>query len=152
MRSARPRGASAWPRRVRGCRPARRCWSSAATIFFFSSRRRHTRWPRDWSSDVCSSDLVTLAHNDAFGDGQEGSVRIGLEALSGSFDAVFVAPCDLPLIGAADLTELIGAFKKRADGHIIIPIVDGRRGNPILLDEFAHAQILAGAANLACRH
>src|SRR5439155_10100700 len=26
-------------------------------FFFFSSRRRHTRWPRDWSSDVCSSDL-----------------------------------------------------------------------------------------------
>src|SRR5207253_4035304 len=26
--------------------------------FFFSSRRRHTRWPRDWSSDVCSSDLL----------------------------------------------------------------------------------------------
>src|SRR5207253_8156234 len=29
--------------------------------FFFSSRRRHTRWPRDWSSDVCSSDLSPLA-------------------------------------------------------------------------------------------
>src|SRR5690625_6464735 len=27
------------------------------TCFCFSSRRRHTRWPRDWSSDVCSSDL-----------------------------------------------------------------------------------------------
>src|SRR5690625_5927739 len=27
-------------------------------MFFFSSRRRHTRWPRDWSSDVCSSDLT----------------------------------------------------------------------------------------------
>src|SRR5690625_6213604 len=27
-------------------------------FFFFSSRRRHTRWPRDWSSDVCSSDLT----------------------------------------------------------------------------------------------
>src|SRR5207253_8207986 len=26
-------------------------------LFFFSGRRRHTRWPRDWSSDVCSSDL-----------------------------------------------------------------------------------------------
>src|SRR5215510_10122540 len=25
--------------------------------FFFSTRRRHARWPRDWSSDVCSSDL-----------------------------------------------------------------------------------------------
>src|SRR5690625_6267727 len=30
---------------------------SLILIFFFSSRRRHTRWPRDWSSDVCSSDL-----------------------------------------------------------------------------------------------
>src|SRR5690625_7832717 len=28
--------------------------------FFFSSRRRHTRWPRDWSSDVCSSDLAQI--------------------------------------------------------------------------------------------
>src|SRR5689334_4857738 len=27
-------------------------------FFFFSSRRRHTRWNCDWSSDVCSSDLV----------------------------------------------------------------------------------------------
>src|SRR5689334_23479686 len=27
--------------------------------FFFSSRRRHTRWNCDWSSDVCSSDLET---------------------------------------------------------------------------------------------
>src|SRR3712207_7249984 len=27
------------------------------TFFFFSSRRRHTRYWRDWSSDVCSSDL-----------------------------------------------------------------------------------------------
>src|SRR6267143_2993343 len=30
-------------------------------IFFFSSRRRHTRWNCDWSSDVCSSDLGLLA-------------------------------------------------------------------------------------------
>src|SRR2546422_3023481 len=29
-------------------------------VFFFSSRRRHTRCSRDWSSDVCSSDLAPL--------------------------------------------------------------------------------------------
>src|SRR3712207_9445165 len=29
-------------------------------FFFFSSRRRHTRYWRDWSSDVCSSDLDTV--------------------------------------------------------------------------------------------
>src|SRR3989440_13082528 len=30
-------------------------------LFFFSSRRRHTRSDRDWSSDVCSSDLQVIA-------------------------------------------------------------------------------------------
>src|SRR5690349_22335526 len=32
--------------------------STARVAFFFSSRRRHTRSLRDWSSDVCSSDLA----------------------------------------------------------------------------------------------
>src|SRR6266850_6358583 len=31
-------------------------------FFFFSSRRRHTRLQGDWSSDVCSSDLVSREH------------------------------------------------------------------------------------------
>src|SRR5256884_2811892 len=33
----------------------------AEVLFFFSSRRRHTRCSRDWSSDVCSSDLLHYA-------------------------------------------------------------------------------------------
>src|SRR2546430_9731700 len=36
-------------------------------FFFFSSRRRHTRFDCDWSSDVCSSDLVGIVHNEAAG-------------------------------------------------------------------------------------
>src|SRR5690606_34587066 len=35
-------------------------WFVSCFLFFFSSRRRHTRFSRDWSSDVCSSDLVGL--------------------------------------------------------------------------------------------
>src|SRR5207253_7315753 len=37
--------------------------SHAPLASFFSSRRRHTRWPRDWSSDVCSSDLVSTTRS-----------------------------------------------------------------------------------------
>src|SRR5246127_2256170 len=40
-------------------RLCRRC----ARFFFFSSRRRHTRFDCDWSSDVCSSDLVCNLHH-----------------------------------------------------------------------------------------
>src|SRR5207237_4781926 len=32
-------------------------------VFFFSSRRRHTRFKCDWSSDVCSSDLTEMVSN-----------------------------------------------------------------------------------------
>src|SRR5256885_2665511 len=33
-------------------------WRGVCVVFFFSSRRRHTRLQGDWSSDVCSSDLT----------------------------------------------------------------------------------------------
>src|SRR5699024_11694702 len=35
-----------------------------SVYFFFSSRRRHTRSKRDWSSDVCSSDLHSASASD----------------------------------------------------------------------------------------
>src|SRR2546421_8967581 len=38
--------------------------SPTVSIFFFSSRRRHTRSDRDWSSDVCSSDLLPINQRD----------------------------------------------------------------------------------------
>src|SRR5207253_5536166 len=42
-------------------------YDSMLVEFFFSSRRRHTRWPRDWSSDVCSSDLSLTVRSDTDG-------------------------------------------------------------------------------------
>src|SRR5689334_14638173 len=38
-------------------------------FFFFSSRRRHTRWNCDWSSDVCSSDLLVKEFEQQYNDG-----------------------------------------------------------------------------------
>jgi molybdenum cofactor cytidylyltransferase len=95
---------------------------------------------------------VTLAHNEAHAQGQQSSVRVGLTALGGPFDAIFIVPSDQPLIAAGDLTELIGAFKKRKSGHVVVPMVNGQRGNPILIDEVAHVQILDSGTNLGCRH
>src|SRR3712207_6882340 len=36
-------------------------YTMVIVLFFFSSRRRHTRYWRDWSSDVCSSDLPGIS-------------------------------------------------------------------------------------------
>src|SRR5207249_6061406 len=51
-------------------------------LFFFSSRRRHTRSKRDWSSDVCSSDLL-----------ERGSLEIAKEVVRSAGWESFVATC-----------------------------------------------------------
>src|SRR2546430_7407088 len=53
-------------------------------LFFFSSRRRHTRFDCDWSSDVCSSDLET--------DGE-------ILGLQGCHSRTAYSVCSLPLKG-----------------------------------------------------
>src|SRR5204862_4358389 len=59
-------------------------------FFFFSSRRRHTRSLRDWSSDVCSSDLA------------DGAMPADSAYLGGGFLGAACAPLS---IGAKDHTQ-----------------------------------------------
>src|SRR3712207_2106082 len=93
-------------------------------IFFFSSRRRHTRYWRDWSSDVCSSDLpLALRHTfvagaepvpggvlpgyfDADNDGDRENVETGgpwpaLETTEGPAGAIVSTAPDLLAFGDA---------------------------------------------------
>src|SRR3712207_4986891 len=63
-------------------------------FFFFSSRRRHTRYWRDWSSDVCSSDLPLTALDDV----------TDLPPMHGSARAVFVDGRFRPDLSSLDET------------------------------------------------
>src|SRR2546429_3244776 len=47
-------------------------------FFFFSSRRRHTRCSRDWSSDVCSSDLIVQYQQYPFVSGSFAPYRLAI--------------------------------------------------------------------------
>src|SRR5256884_4437340 len=74
-------------------------------FFFFSSRRRHTRCSRDWSSDVCSSDLVwqaTLQDTVATTD----SVSLGGAA---TFNVVAGGTLPLAYQWRKDTTNILGA-------------------------------------------
>src|SRR5256884_2370628 len=76
-------------------------------IFFFSSRRRHTRCSRDWSSDVCSSDL--FEHSTA----DEPEVR-GVR-YNGRVRQVF--KCSVEALGTQALTHAGGVGADRSEEH-----------------------------------
>src|SRR6266436_7953858 len=76
-------------------------------LFFFSSRRRHTRCSRDWSSDVCSSDLVTNALDQAR---REIETRYDLKGTKNEVtldktDIVLVSPDDMKLKAVTDILQ-----------------------------------------------
>jgi hypothetical protein len=83
--------------------------------------------------------------------GQASSVRLGMEALGSHFDAIIMALSDQPLINASDVTTLIAAFKKRLSGEILMPVVNGQRGNPIVLSGSIMGQMIESDQNMVCR-
>src|SRR6266849_8196943 len=82
----------------------------AGSFFFFSSRRRHTRSTRDWSSDVCSSDLKEPPRVTGV---RIVNVRTGESAIVPA-DGVFLAIGHTPVTGI-----FAGQLALDAEGYII---------------------------------
>src|SRR5690606_40615780 len=85
--------------------------------FFFSSRRRHTRFSRDWSSDVCSSDLEKL---DRLGDQSQAALTVATEARDLAAEAVKLSKLALEQsrgngAGIADLIDSLHRVSQRVD-------------------------------------
>src|SRR5207237_4907228 len=79
--------------------------ASLCRFFFFSSRRRHTRFKCDWSSDVCSSDLAAYAI--WFFLGLAGGHRFYLRRpITGAVQALLFLSC----IGAVAIFQYYQAF------------------------------------------
>src|SRR5438067_5761062 len=93
-------------------------------FFFFSSRRRHTRSKRDWSSDVCSSDLVAIGTlvGGPLGD------KIGRKAVIwGSIVGVLPFALMLPyanLLWTGVLIVIVGLVLASATSAIIVYALD----------------------------
>jgi len=95
---------------------------------------------------------VTLVRNLDPDAGQNSSLRLGLQALTGKIDAVLVALADQPLINSQDINDLIGAYKKRPTGaEVVQPTVDGLPGNPVMFSQSVCEQILTSEARVGCK-
>src|ERR1039457_7539906 len=98
------------------------------SFFFFSSRRRHTRLQGDWSSDVCSSDLLAIFQAELNGGLDHGLVD-GLhggrgEPVKGAVEGVVLGYTMAVEVGkAAQGIAVVDAFAQLA----IVPVLDAHQ-------------------------
>lgn len=94
---------------------------------------------------------VSVVLNEHYTEGQMTSVHAGLAALSDPGDGVMVCLGDQPLLTVEDVADLIRAFRQRTGGSILVPLHQGKRGNPVILATVHCDEILRGNRNLGCR-
>lgn len=100
---------------------------------------------------------VRLAHAADYADGLSASLKAGLAALPGEAEGVVVCLGDMPLVTGAMLDRMMAAFDPEEGRAIVMPVFEGKPGNPILwsrefLPEMMQLTGDAGARQLASRH
>ncbi len=95
---------------------------------------------------------VKFVHNPAFAEGLSSSLKAGLAAVPQSADGVLVGLGDMPQVGAADIERLVVAFNPVEGRAIIVPVRNGKRGNPVLWDKRFIPDMRNVAGDVGARH
>lgn len=98
-----------------------------------------------------TNNSIAIVKNPNPEEGQSSSVRIGLESLTSDYDVLLVALCDQPNIGVSEIEALLEQYNQTGSNkEIVLPMVNGSRGNPVLLSKKVIEEILA-TPGMVCR-
>ena len=75
---------------------------------------------------------VKFVHNPLFADGLGTSLKAGIAALPADADGAIVCLGDMPQVDAGLIDRLIGAFDPDHGALVVVPTIDGKRGNPVV--------------------
>ena len=100
---------------------------------------------------------VKRVHNPNFADGLSTSVKTGLAAVPSEADGAIVCLGDMPQVRAPLIDKLIAAFDPERGGLVVIPTIDGKRGNPVVWSRRFFSELMAlegdvGARNMIARY
>ena len=84
---------------------------------------------------------VTVVINPLFESGQSSSLRAGLRAAGGGTGAVLFLLGDQPLITPGTINTILRAYQASPASPIVLPVFDGRRGNPVLFGRHTFSRI-----------
>jgi len=95
-------------------------------------------------------DRVKVIFNEAYEQGMACSLRAGLSALNPLTDAAFIVLADQPFVRPATLDLIINQYERSA-AQIVIPLYQGFRGNPVLLDRSVFPEVMDLTGDIGCR-
>jgi len=75
---------------------------------------------------------VRFVHNPAYVDGLGTSLKAGIAAVPEDADAAIVCLGDMPQVDSQLIDKLIAAFDPERGALVVVPSIDGRRGNPVV--------------------
>lgn len=93
---------------------------------------------------------IIHCYNEQYQSGMLSSVRCGFNALPDECSAVVVMPGDQPMIGADEINRVITARGRSGKG-IVVPVYEGRRGHPLLIDSSYREEVMALPENEGLR-
>jgi molybdenum cofactor cytidylyltransferase len=94
--------------------------------------------------------LARVVVNPEYETGMASSLRAGLAALGSDVDAAVIVLGDQPFVRAATLDRIIEEYR-RTGAQIVIPMYEGARGNPVLLDRSLFREAMALEGDVGCR-
>jgi len=99
---------------------------------------------------------VRLVRNDDPSRGQLSSIWAGLDALTADAEGLLMTLVDVPVLAASTVSAVVDAWRN-SRAPIVRPIVDGRRGHPVIFDrqvfdELRNAPLDAGARTVVRAH
>ena len=95
---------------------------------------------------------VTFAHNPDFADGLSTSLKAGIKAVPADADGAIVTLGDMPQVTATLIDRLIAAFDPERGALVVIPTIEGKRGNPVLWARRFFSDLLAVEGDVGARH
>jgi molybdenum cofactor cytidylyltransferase len=103
--------------------------------------------------ETALSDLpVRLVHNPDFADGLGTSLKAGIAAVPDEADAAIVCLGDMPQVDAALITKLISSFDPERGALVVVPSIDGRRGNPVVWSRRFFHDLMSIQGDIGARH
>jgi len=95
---------------------------------------------------------VRFVHNPDFADGLSTSLKAGIAAVPADSDGAIVCLGDMPQVRAALIDRLIAAFDPARGALVVVPIIEGKRGNPVLWSRRFFPELAALEGDVGARH